>query len=135
MDEAREGNGRACPIRMRYGEFLACCPAMGTLKVQASRGRGAVPTVGARVLIVREFTDARVLFFSGETDANGIIAGIVLPSPRRTELKSPGRPPWGALYQVYVTHPDFAPERYDVELIADATVILPVALRMAARGE
>ena len=42
-----------------YDEFLRRNTATGTLKVQASRARGALPTPGVRISVIGRFTDAR----------------------------------------------------------------------------
>ena len=51
-----------------YDEFLRRNTAAGTLKVQASRARGALPTPDVRISVIGRFADARVLFFDGVTD-------------------------------------------------------------------
>lgn len=115
---------------MSYDEFLRRNPAVGYLKVQASRARGALPTPGVRTSVIGHFSDARVLFFDGVTDADGIITGISLPAPPRAASLQSRDPRRGAVYQVYATHPDFAPAYYEIEIFEDITAILPVALRL-----
>ena len=77
-----------------YDEFLRRNTATGTLKVQASRARGALPTPGVRISVIGRFTDARVLFFDGVTDGDGIIEGIILPAAhwRSTRVSTPSSP-------------------------------------------
>lgn len=115
---------------MSYDEFLRRNPATGYLKVQASRARGALPTPGVRTSVIGHFSDARVLFFDGVTDADGIITGIRLPAPPLAASLQSRDPRRGAVYQVYATHPDFAPAYYEIEIFEDITAILPVALRL-----
>ena len=111
-----------------YDEFLRRNTATGLLKVQASRARGALPTKGVRIRVIGRFSDARVLFFDGETDADGIIRGIVLPAPPIAASLSPDGARRGALYQVFASHPDFEPQIYEIEIFEGVTAILPVAL-------
>jgi len=118
------------PAAMTYDAFLRRNPAVGYLKIQASRAQGVLPTPGVRISVISHFSDARVLFFDGVTDADGIITGIRLPAPPRAASLQSRDPRRGAVYQVYATHPDFAPAYYEIEIFEDITAILPVALRL-----
>ena len=113
-----------------YDEFLRRNTATGTLKVQASRARGALPTEGVRTTIIAQFSDARVLFFDGLTDADGIISGIILPAPPAAQSLQSDTARRGAVYQVFTNHPDFEPEVYEVEIFDGINAILPVSLRL-----
>ena len=113
-----------------YDVFLRRNTAVGTLKVQASRARGALPTAGVRIRIISRFSDARVLFFDGVTDADGIIDGIDLPAPPARNSLSAETARRGAVYQVFASHPDFEPEIYEVEIFDGVGAILPVSLRL-----
>lgn len=113
-----------------YDEFLRRNPATGFLKVQASRAQGALPTPGVRISVIGQFNDARVLFFDGVTDEDGIIAGIPLPAPPRAASLQSRDPRPGAVYQVFANHPDFEPSYYEIEIFEGITAILPVALRL-----
>ena len=64
-----------------YDAFLRRNTALGKLKVQASRAQNALPTEGVRISVIGRFDDARVLFFDGITDADGLITNITLPAP------------------------------------------------------
>ncbi len=135
MESNRQGTGSAALLPpgakpMRYETFLRENPAIGYLKIQASRAQGAIPSGGVRIVVAQNFEDARVLFFDGVTDENGIISGIRLPAPPRAaslDAKQPGR---GASYQVYASHPNFEPGLYEVEIFEGITAILPVTLRL-----
>ena len=113
-----------------YDEFLRRNNATGTLKVQASRARGALPTAGVRIRIISRFSDARVLFFDGVTDADGIIDGILLPAPPASDSLHSETARRGAVYQVFAGHPDFEPEIYEIEIFDGVSAILPVSLRL-----
>ncbi len=113
-----------------YDAFLRRNTALGELKVQASRGRGALPTEGVRISVIGQFNDARVLFFDGVTDDDGLITGIVLPAPPRQQSLQAQDARRGALYQVFASHPDFEPDIYEIEIFEGITAILPVSLRL-----
>lgn len=139
MEPTAQGTGgSAYPTQpapqMSYEEFLEHNPAIGYLKVQASRAQGAIPISGVRIFIAQDFTDVRVLFFDGQTDADGIISDIELPAPPRAGTLDPNNPERGAAYQVYASHPDFEPGRYQIEIFEDVTAILPVTLRLPREG-
>lgn len=113
-----------------YDDFLRRNTALGSLKVQASRGRGALPTEGVRISVIGSFTDARVLFFDGVTDEDGLIDGIVLPAPPRQQSLQSQDARRGAVYQVFASHPDYEPDIYEIEIFEAITSILPVTLRL-----
>ena len=113
-----------------YEEFLRRSTGTGTLKVQASRARGALPTAGVRIRIISRFSDARVLFFDGVTDADGIIDGILLPAPAAQTSLSAETAQRGAVYRVFADHPDFEPEIYEAEIFDGVDAILPVTLHL-----
>lgn len=113
-----------------YDEFLRRNTAIGKLKVQASRAQGALPTEGVRISIIGNFSDARVLFFDGLTDADGLIPGILLPAPPRTASLQPDTAGRGAVYQLFAAHPDFEPEVYEIEIFEGVNAIQPVSLQL-----
>ena len=113
-----------------YDEFLRRNTAPGTRKVQASRARDALPTPGVRISVIGRFTDARVLFFDGVTDGDGIIEGIILPAPPAAASLNAETARRGALYQVFANHPAFEPNVYELELFDGVNAILPVALQL-----
>ena len=113
-----------------YDEFLRRNTAIGKLKVQASRARGALPTENVRISVIGNFSDARVLFFDGFTDADGLIAGIILPAPPIAASLQPDTARRGAVYQLFASHPDFEPEIYEIEIFDGVNAILPVSLQL-----
>ena len=115
-------------IGMPYDVFLVRNPGIGYLKIQASRARKAIPVPAVHILIIQDFQNVRVLFFDGQTDADGIIDGIPLPAPPKSGSLDAQNPVPGAVYQVYANHPQFEPKRYQVEIFEDITAILPVTL-------
>lgn len=95
-----------------YEEFLEKNPKTGTLRVQASIAQRAYPVPDAQVVVDKEFLEGNRVFATGVTDANGILDGIVLPTPDKSLSDSPtGKPPY-ALYDIHVTHPKFREEVY-----------------------
>ena len=115
---------------MNYDEFLRQNSLLGNLKIQASRAQRALPTAGVHISVIGRFDNARVLFFDGVTDADGIINNIQLPAPPRSASLQSQAPTRGAIYQVFANHPDFEPEMYEVEIFQDITSILPVVMRL-----
>ena len=113
-----------------YDEFLRRNTAAGTLKVQASRARGALPTPDVRISVISRFADARVLFFDGVTDGDGIIEGIILPAPPAAASLNAETARRGALYQVFANHPEFEPNVYELEIFDSVNAILPIALQL-----
>lgn len=131
-------NHSAFPLKpapeMTYEEFLESNPAIGYLKIQASRAHGAIPMRGVRIFIIQYFKDLRVLFFDGETDEDGIINEIALPAPPRSNSMSPASSGMGAVYQVYASHDHFEPAHYQIGIFDDITAILPVTLYLVKEG-
>ena len=113
-----------------YDAFLRRNTALGKLKVQASRAQNALPTEGVRISVIGRFDDARVLFFDGVTDADGLIGNIALPAPPRAASLDAEDPQRGAIYQVFASHPDFESEVYEAEIFEGITAILPVTLHL-----
>ena len=113
-----------------YEEFLRRSSGEGTLKVQASRARGALPTANVRISVIGRFSDARVLFFDGVTDADGLISAIILPAPPAAASLNADTARRGALYRVFANHPDFEPEVYEVEIYDGVLAIVPVSLQL-----
>lgn len=120
--------GSQAAAQMTYAEFLRRNPKIGYLKVQASRARQALPAAGVRIFIVQNFQDARVLFFDGQTNADGVTEPIALPAPPLAGSLDAQNPAPGAVYQVYASRPGFKPQRYEIEIFEDVTAILPVTL-------
>ena len=113
-----------------YDAFLRRNTALGKLKVQASRAQNALPTEGVRISVIGRFQDARVLFFDGVTDADGIIRGIILPAPPIAASLQSETARRGAVYQVFANHPDFEPQVYEIEMFEGINSILPVSLQL-----
>ncbi|MBQ4061627.1 MAG: hypothetical protein IJD14_02090 [Christensenellaceae bacterium] len=62
-------------------EFNDLNSAEGVLKVQASLANGDIPVEGVNVVVYKDLSDGRWVFFDGKTDKNGIIDLIRLPAP------------------------------------------------------
>ena len=93
----------------RYGPELDQFLPVGFLKVQATMGQQTLPVPGAHVVVSRlQNNGTRRIFFEGDTDGDGILDGIALP----TQLKSFSEFPQSAVepnfnYDVLVTKPGF----------------------------
>lgn len=120
--------------QLSYNEFLTQNPASGNLKIQASRGEGAIPTSNVRIMVLQNFDTGRVVFFDGTTDADGIIPRISLPAPPRASSYNSKDPQRGAVYQVYASHPSFRSQSYEIEIFDSITSILPIALSLPREG-
>jgi hypothetical protein len=114
------------PSAQSYADFLAQNPAIGYLKVQASQARQALPLQDLEVYVTQDFQGTRVLFYRGSTDENGLIERIELPAPPKEQSLHPESAGHGALYQVYITHPSFAPQLYNAEIFEGITSILSI---------
>ena len=135
MNESSELNQHSAypgqqPASMTYQEFLRKNPAVGYLKIQASRAESAIPTSGVDIYVYQIFSDLRVLFYHGITDENGIIDPFELPAPPKALTLDPEASGWGAVYQVLAYHVAYEPELYEAEIFDGITSILPVNLNL-----
>lgn len=94
-------------------EFLAANPSTGTLKIQAFLGQQALPISGAAVSIYKVCGDGQKLFYSEVTDSDGIIDGLILPTPPRDASLVPGSDASYATYTIIATHPDYYTAQFD----------------------
>ena len=94
-------------------DFLAANPSTGTLRIQAYLGQQALPIPGAAVRVFKICGDGEKLFYSEETNSDGIIDGLILPAPSREESLVPGTESPYATYTIIATHPDYYPAEFD----------------------
>ena len=113
--EAGEGQDPLQPVEEpseTYEQFLQHNRQSGEMRIQAYAGRQARPVADADVVISRQFTDGRHVFFEGKTDESGVLDGIQLPAPDPALSESPaGTPPY-ATYDIRVSHPGYRTEIY-----------------------
>ena len=94
-----------------YGPELDQYLPVGFLKIHATMGQQTLPVAGSYVEVSRILGNGeRRVYFEGETNADGILDGIVLP----TQLKSFSEFPQNAVdpafqYDVRVSKPGFRP--------------------------
>lgn len=116
--------------------FLERNQSIGFLRIQAFTGPQAVPVANADVLVARGFIDGARRFAGGSTDESGILDGIVLPAPNGSLAQQPGTLMPYALYDIYVSHPNYRTEIYRQVPVFDGVVsIQPVRFQASLTGE
>lgn len=111
----------------RYETFVAENASSGSLRVQATAGREALPVARAEVTVRKVFADGAHLFARAETDESGVAADISLPAPARLAETPPGEAAPCAVYELRVTHPDFrAAQTRHVTIFAGVQSVQPV---------
>ena len=104
--------------------------SQGMLRVQVFAADRSFPVSGARVTVDVPFLTGGRELFSGVTDADGIIDNIVLPAPNKNlSLDEDNTAEPFALYDIRVTHPNFAAAEYEnVPVFDSVKSIQPVEL-------
>lgn len=115
---------------LTYAEFLQKNPYSGFLKIQAFRGNQAFPVPGVQVRISRDFADGERVFFTGTTNANGIIDGIELPAPSRDDSLTPDGPISTAVYNLTAVHPQYHTIAVPLEAYEGITAIQPLRMML-----
>ena len=109
--------------------FQEANPGTGTLKVQVYTARRAIPLERAAVYVTKDFNGKPHVFFSGVTDADGIIDGIQLRAPSRQESQQPEEVPPYASYDIYVDAAGYRPEAFKgVPIFDGVQSIQPVSM-------
>lgn len=111
-------------------DFEARNGSRGTLRVQVFAADRSFPVSGAEVTVEVPFLTGSRELFSGRTDRDGIIDGISLPAPdKNLSLDEDNTKEPFALYNVRVSHPDYAVGEYsNVPVFDSVKSIQPVAL-------
>lgn len=65
-----------------YSLFIKENPGSGNLKIRAYAASEALPVSGLNIVVSSLIGDTRITFFSGKTDASGMIPTIKLPAPK-----------------------------------------------------
>lgn len=114
-----------------FEDFQNKNPSKGIMRVQVTSGGRSYPIINAivKVSVPLETGDREI--FSGYTDINGVVDNIVLPAPDSSysldEQNTTVEP--FAVYEVTVTHPDFAKsEFFNVPVFANIKAIQPARL-------
>lgn len=113
-----------------YRNFLRENPGRGMLKIQASRASGAYPATGVRIALVKKFADGEHVFYSGLTDANGIIDGIELPAPPIENSLEYELPDKAASYLLRTFSPDYVDSERAVEIFGGIKTIQPLYMTL-----
>lgn len=118
------------PIELEsYEGFLLQNPKKGELRIQATAGGRAVPIAGAEVTVSKTFTDGSQIFATAVTDASGIVDGIALPAPDKSQSQNPSGDAPYSVYTVTVSHPGYRSEIYtQVPIFDGIKSIQPVRL-------
>ena len=64
-----------------YKEFINRNPGKGNLKIRAYAASEALPVADLNISVSAVINNQNVIFFSGKTDASGMIETISLPAP------------------------------------------------------
>ena len=113
-----------------YRSFLREHPGRGMLKVSAFNAGGAYPVPGLRVAVTKSFADGEHTFFSGITDANGMIDSIELPAPPLVNSLDYSLPDKGASYLLRIFSGEYADVERDVEIFSGIKTIQPIAVTL-----
>ena len=118
-----------------YSDFINENSSMGELKIQAYRARGAYPVPGVRVVISKDFDSGEKVFFSGVTNENGMIDGIILPAPPRENSLEFDSPDKVAVYKLKAISSDYEELERAVEIFDGIKTIQPLAMILKSGGE
>ena len=100
--------------------FMRQNPESGFLRVQVFAANQAFPIQNASVVVSKVFGGNIRVFFTAQTDANGIMSRITLPAPDRELADSPSALQPYSTYNIVVTHPRFTEVRIDDVAVFDS---------------
>lgn len=114
-----------------YEDFENKNPSKGSMRVQVTSGGRSFPIINAIVKVRIPLDTGDREIFSGYTDINGVVDNIVLPAPDSSislDENNSTVPPF-AVYEITVTHPDFAKsEFFNVPVFANIKAIQPARM-------
>lgn len=114
-----------------YEDFENKNPSKGSMRVQVTSGGRSFPIINAIVKVRIPLDTGDREIFSGYTDINGVVDNIVLPAPDSSislDENNSTVPPF-AVYEVTVTHPNFAKsEFFNVPVFANIKAIQPARM-------
>lgn len=67
-----------------YALFIKNNPGIGKLKIRSYTASEALPIEGLNITVFGDIFGTKVIFYSGKTDASGVIPTISLPTPSLT---------------------------------------------------
>ena len=113
-----------------YEDFERRNKSQGELRVQVFAADRSFPVKNAGVTVTVPLLNGSKELFSGMTDADGIVEGIVLPTPDKSlSLDEDNTDEPFALYDIRVSHPDFADSEFtNVPIFDSVKSIQPVEL-------
>ena len=124
------------PYNSEYEDFVKKYTGRGSLKVQASMGKEALPVENVFVDVAIVHNGIRYTIYHDVTDSSGIISEIILPALRNSITQNPETASEsGPTYLVSAYHPGFE-EIVDspVTIYDQIETILPLNLNMNNGG-
>ena len=109
-------------------EFLAENSGTGMLRIQAFRADQAVPIPNVKITISKELDGKPQVFFQGVTNASGVLDGITLPAPPRSESQEPGQEDPYATYLLRAELAPFTTLEVPVDIFQGVKTVQPVQL-------
>jgi len=65
-----------------YQDFIKDNPSKGYLKIRAYAANQAIPINDLKIIVSKNVSSNRIIFFEGVTNSSGIIERITLPAPK-----------------------------------------------------
>ncbi len=100
----------------------------GALRIQAFRGRQAIPLPGVHVKVVCPRPEGDVVFFEGVTNESGIIDQIVLPITAAVGSNSGSELCAG--YELIADAPGYASIRQEVRIFPGIKTVQPLQMQL-----
>lgn len=124
------------PFNPDYDDFVNEYQGRGSLKVQASMGKDALPIQDVFVDVALIYKGKRYTLYHDVTDSSGIVSQIVLPSRLNAVTQNPETASLsGPIYLVSAYHPGFDEIVDSPVVIYDKIeTILPLNLNMNNGG-
>lgn len=88
-------------------DFMRHNPESGFLRVQVFAANQSFPIPNATVVVRKRFPGKDKVFFTAQTDSNGIMNRITLPAPDRELADAPSAMQPYSTYDILVSHPRF----------------------------
>lgn len=120
-----------------YADFEARNGSQGTLRIQAFAADRSFPVNSAEVVVEVPLLTGSYELFRGKTDADGIVDNIALPAPDKSlSLDEDNTLEPFALYNVTVSHPEYAAGKYaNVPVFDSVKSIQPAELVPLTQSE
>lgn len=115
-----------------YQEFLKNNPGKGTLNIRVSSASGAIPVNNLKIIVSKMIGGENIIFFEGYSDSSGIVAPIVLPTPRlsQDDLETPS----GITYDILAIYtPDNISENFKVNMYENVNVLQNINIVLTNR--